>query len=463
MKILNNPTIHHIHFIGIGGIGMSGLAEMLLHSGNYTISGSDQNTGVIINRLKQLGATIYQGHQAEQLQGADAVVYSSAINEKNPEFLLAKQKGLPLIPRGQLLSEFLRDRKGIAIAGTHGKTTTSGLISMLMTTAEYDPSYIIGGYLRGNQSTIRFGKGKDIVVEADESDGSFLFLKPHVVVVTNIEADHLENYHDDFNCLKNTFVNFINHVEQDGVAILCIDDPIIRELLPKISANVRTYGFSEDADILAENFQQTGLKSQFHLLRKGHASIEVKLNLPGKHNIQNALAAVAIAQEYGIADELLLKALQQFPGMGRRFHPCGEILLEKGKALIFSDYGHHPTEIKATLNAARLAWPGQRIVMAFQPHRYSRTQALMEEFVKVLSEADVLLLLQIYGGPGEQPIPGVSSEVLYQALSQHSAKKLQLVPSLAELPKALHNLIKENDIVLMQGAGDIESIIPKLT
>ncbi len=462
MKLLNNSSIHHIHFIGIGGIGMSGLAEMLLLSKRYKISGSDQNVGPIVNRLKQLGAVIHQGHHADHVNGAHAVVYSSAINEKNPEYLFAKQQALPLIPRGQLLSEFLRDHKGIAVAGTHGKTTTSGLTSLLLTLANRDPNYIVGGYLRGQESTIRSGQGKDMVVEADESDASFLFLKPHLAVVTNIERDHLETYHDDFNCLKNTFVDFVNHVSEDGAAILCLDDSAVREILPKISVRTITYGFCEEADIRAEDFRQTGLKTQFRLVRQGHASLEVNLNLPGKHNVQNALAAVAVAQEYGIADEVLLKALADFPGMGRRFHPCGEITFKQGRALVFSDYGHHPTEIKATLNAARLAWPGQRIVMAFQPHRYSRTQALMNDFINVLSETDVLLLLEIYSA-GEKPIAGVSSEIMYQALSQQTSKKFQLIPTLQELPEALHHLVRENDIILLQGAGDIESIIPKLT
>ena len=461
MAILNNPAVKRIHFIGIGGIGMSGLAEILLTRG-YQVSGSDQASGAITSRLVKLGARIFLGHEAEHLQDVEAVVYSSAINPQNPEFLFAKQQGLPLVQRGQLLAEIMASGKGIAIAGTHGKTTTTGLVSSLLTLADRDPTYVIGGVLRGSQSTVRIGQSEDIIAEADESDASFLYLNPHTAIVTNIEADHLENYQWDFSCLQQSFIDFLNKLPSEGLAIVCVDDPIIRELLPKIKPRVITYGFSESAHIRAEKFQQLGLKSYFRILRFGQPLPDIAvLNLPGLHNVLNALSVVALAHEYHISDQVLLKALAEFPGMGRRFHPCGEINVNGGKALLFNDYGHHPTEIKATIAAARLAWPGRRLVMAFQPHRYSRTQALLEEFAYVLNETDVLLLLDIYSA-GEAPISGVSGEVLYQAVRQHAHQNVHFVPSLSELPSTLRTVLQDGDIVLLQGAGNIESMVKEI-
>lgn len=459
--ILNDAAIKRVHFIGIGGIGMSGLAEILLTRG-YQVSGSDQVSGAITSRLIKLGAQIFLGHESEHLHGVDAVVYSSAINPHNPEFLFAKQQGLPLIQRGQLLAEVMSYGRGVAVAGTHGKTTTTGLSSLLLTMADRDPTYIIGGVLRGSESTVRIGHGADVIAEADESDASFLYLKPHAAIVTNIEADHLETYHWDFSCLQDTFVDFLNNVESDGVAIVCIDDPTVRELLPRIKTRVITYGFSEHAQIRAEKFQQLGLKTYFRLMRYGKPFADtVVLNLPGLHNVLNALAVVALAYEYNVDDHVLLKALAEFPGMGRRFHPCGEIKVKGGTALLFNDYGHHPTEIKATIAAARLAWPGHRLVMAFQPHRYSRTQALLDDFAHVLSETDVLLLLDIYSA-GEAPISGVSGEVLYQAVCHRAHLNAHFVPTLAELPQTLHSILKDGDIVLLQGAGNIESMVKEI-
>jgi len=461
ITILNNSEIKRVHFIGIGGIGMSGLAEILLHRG-YHVSGSDQVSSPITTRLIKLGGKIFLGHEAENLRDADAVVYSSAINLQNPEYLFAQQMKMPLVQRGQLLAEIMAHGNGIAVAGTHGKTTTTGLISSLLTVAELDPTYIIGGVLRDCESPVRIGKGDDVIVEADESDASFLYLKPQAAIVTNIEADHLETYHWDFSCLQDTFIDFLNNISSEGVAIVCMDDPIIRELLPKIKTRVTTYGFSSEAQIRAEKFQQLGLKSYFRLLRFGKPLVDtVVLNLPGLHNVLNALAVIALAWEYKINDRVLLKALAEFPGMGRRFHPCGEIKLDSGKALLFNDYGHHPTEIKATISAARLAWPKRRLVMAFQPHRYSRTQALLAEFAHVLSEADVLLLLDIYAA-GEAPISGVSGESLFQAVRHHSHLNAHFVPTLEELPKTLHSVLQNDDIVLLQGAGNIESMVKEI-
>jgi UDP-N-acetylmuramate--alanine ligase len=461
MSILNNPAIKRVHFIGIGGIGMSGLAEILLNRG-YQVSGSDQVSGAITSRLIKLGAQIFLGHEAEHVQNAEAVVYSSAIHPQNPEFLLARQQELPLVQRGQLLAEVLNHGKGIAVAGTHGKTTTTGLASSLLMLAQRDPTYIIGGVLRGSISSVHIGSSEDVVAEADESDASFLYLKPRVAIVTNIEADHLETYQWDFSCLQETFLNFLNQLPPDGVAIVCLDDPTIRELLPKIKARVITYGFSEQAQIRAEKFQQLGLKTYFRLVRFGQVLPDIAvLNLPGLHNVLNALAVVALASEYQVSDPILLKALAEFPGMGRRFHPCGEIKIKEGKALLFNDYGHHPTEIKATIAAARLAWPGRRLVMAFQPHRYSRTQALLEEFAHVLSQTDVLLLLDIYSA-GEAPIAGVSGESLYQAVCHHAHANAHFVPTLNDLPRTLHTVLQDGDIVLLQGAGNIESMVKEI-
>ncbi len=459
--ILNDSNIKRVHFIGIGGIGMSGLAEILLHRG-YQVSGSDQVSSAITSRLVKLGAQIFLGHEAEHLHEVDAVVYSSAINPKNPEFIFAKQQELPLVLRGQLLAEIVAYGHSIAIAGTHGKTTTTGLAGLLLTLAERDPTYVIGGVLRGSESTVRIGKGPDIVAEADESDTSFLFLKPHAAIVTNIEADHLENYHWDFSCLKQSFIDFLNSVGPEGVAIVCLDDPTVREILPKIKTRVITYGFSDQAQIRAEKFQQLGLKSYFRLIRHGRPFPDIAvLNMPGLHNVLNALAIVALASEYAVSDQALLKTLAEFPGMGRRFHPCGEINVKGGKALLFNDYGHHPTEIKATISAARLAWPGRRLVMAFQPHRYSRTQALLDDFAQVLSQTDVLLLLDIYGA-GEAPISGVNGEVLYHAVCRHSHLNAHFVPDLSDLPATLRSLLQDGDIVLLQGAGNIESVVKEI-
>jgi UDP-N-acetylmuramate--alanine ligase len=460
--ILKNAGIKRVHFIGIGGIGMSGLAEVLLNRG-YQVSGSDQVSSAITSRLVKLGAQIFLGHEAEHLQGVDAVVYSSAINPRNPEFLFARQQDLPLIQRGQLLAEIMLDGRGVAVAGTHGKTTTTGLCSQLLTFAGRDPTCIIGGMLRGHESTVRIGNGPDIIAEADESDASFLYLKPQIAIVTNIEADHLETYHWDFSCLQNTFVEFLNNVVPDGAAIVCLDDPTIREILPKIKTRVITYGFSEHAQIRAEKFQQLGLKTYFRLLRFGRPFADaVVLNLPGLHNVLNALAVIALASEYQVDDKEMLKALAEFPGMGRRFHPCGEIKVKGGTALLFNDYGHHPTEIKATIAAARLAWPGRRIVMAFQPHRYSRTQALLNDFAQVLSEPDLLLLLEIYSA-GEAPIAGVNGEALYQAVRRYPHANVHFVPTLEELPGLLHSVLQEGDIVLLQGAGNIESLAKEIS
>lgn len=460
--ILNNKTIKRIHFIGIGGIGMSGLAEILLNRG-YQISGSDQASGAITSRLIKLGAQIFLGHEAEHLRGCDAVVYSSAINPQNPEFLFAKQQGLPLVQRGQLLAEIMSYGEGIAVAGTHGKTTTTGLAGTLLTLSGRDPTYIIGGMLRGSESTVRIGNSKDIVAEADESDASFLYLKPRVAIVTNIEADHLENYQWDFSCLQQSFIQFINSVDSQGVAIVCLDDPIIRTLLPGLKTRVITYGFSEHAQIRAEKFQQLGLKSYFRIIRFGQPLADIAvLNLPGLHNVLNALAVVALATEYQVTEQNLLKTLAEFPGMGRRFHPCGEINFYGGKALLFNDYGHHPTEIKATIAAARLAWPGKRLVMAFQPHRYSRTKALLEDFAYVLGETDVLLLLDIYGA-GEAPISGVSGEILFDAVKNLNHPNAHFVPTLRDLPQTLHTVLQDGDIVLLQGAGNIESLVKEIT
>ncbi|MBS0350361.1 MAG: UDP-N-acetylmuramate--L-alanine ligase [Proteobacteria bacterium] len=459
--ILHNPAIKKVHFIGVGGIGMSGLAEILLTKG-YQVSGSDKVNNAITSRLTRLGAQIFLGHEAEHSRDADAVVYSSAINFKNPEYVFAKQQGLPLIQRGELLAEIMSSGRGIAIAGTHGKTTTTGLAGLLLTVANLDPTYVIGGMLRGSESTVRIGKGPEIIAEADESDQSFLFIQPQVAIVTNIEADHLENYQWDFSCLKQAFIDFLNSVAPGGVAIVCIDDPTVREILPKISTRVITYGFSEQAQIRADQFQQLGLKSYFRLIRHGRNLADLAvLNLPGLHNVLNALAIVALAGEYQIGDQALLKALAEFPGMGRRFHPCGEITVKGGKALLFNDYGHHPTEIKATIAAARLAWPNRRLVMAFQPHRYSRTQALLDDFAQVLNETDLLFLLDIYAA-GEAPISGVNGELLFQAVQRQSHLNAHFVPNLNDLPALLHSLLNDGDIVLLQGAGNIETLVKEI-
>ena len=462
MAILDNQSIRTVHCVGIGGIGVSGIAEILLQKG-YQVSGSDVSKNPIITRLQKLGATISQGHMPDNVQHADLVVYSSAITPDNPELQAAKIAGIPLISRGQLLAELMHAHCGIAVSGTHGKTTTTGLLAQIFMLADMDPTYFIGGKIQDQDSTVRLGKGEYFIAEADESDASFLCMSPKIIVVTNIEPDHLENYDGDFHCLKQSFLDFIQKLPEDGVVILGIDNPIIRELLPKISRRVVTFGFCEEADVSVLDFKQKGLRSHFHVKRPDDLSpLSLQLNLPGQHNVLNALAAIAVAHEVGIGDASLLQALSEFPGVSRRFHAHGEIKVKGGKALLFDDYGHHPSAIEATLVVARQVWPDRRIVLVFQPHRYSRTRDLLQEFAKVLSTPDMLVLLDVYSA-GEQAIAGCNGRILCDAIIQQGKITPIFVPEFEQLPTVLADVLRADDIVLLQGAGSIGTMAETLT
>ncbi len=452
--VLGDKNIKHIHCMGIGGIGVSAIAEILLHKG-YQVSGSDIAENKNIARLQNLGAQIILGHQESNIQNADLAVYSSAISKDNPEFIAAKNAGIPLFQRGQILAELMNTYCGIAVAGTHGKTTTTGLVAYTLLKSGLDPSFAVGGILNDINSPVHIGKGRYFVAEADESDASLLFMDPHFVIVTNIDADHLETYGGNFNQLKQTFIEFLEKLPENGAAILCIDDPHVRDLIPALQCKIITYGFDKSADFSASDFSQQGMRSFFKIKRpNGLPPLSITLNMPGKHNVLNTLATIAVAHCVNINDNLLLKALAEFPGVGRRFQCHGEMAVPGGSALVIEDYGHHPNEIKATLSAAREAWPDRRIVLVFQPHRYTRTRDLMREFSDVLSEADILVLLEVYSA-GEEPIPGINSQALCQMIEKNGRKKPFFVSELNSLPTVLKKILKNDDVVILQGAGSV--------
>ncbi len=454
MSLLNNQGIKQIHCIGIGGIGVSGIAEILLEKG-YRVSGSDLITNSLIERLSQRGAKISKGHRQANLVGADAVVFSSAISDRNPELIAAKELGLPMIQRGKLLAELMDSYEGITVCGTHGKTTTTGIIAHILLENNMDPTFVMGGILNNMNSPAHLGQGKYFVAEADESDASFLYLKPKIAVVTNIDADHLDAYEGSFSQLKQSFVNFLQQLPETAVALLGVDDPVIRELLPEISCKKITYGFSDDADIRAHHYIQNGLKSNFTVTRfNDDATLRFTLHLPGKHNVLNALGAIAVAYKIKVSDGDLKEALLNFPGVGRRFYSHGEINVNGGKALLFDDYGHHPRAIQATLEAARQAWPSRRIVLVFQPHRYSRTRDLMEDFANVLSTPDELILLDVYSA-GETEIAEADGRALCRAIIGCSKITPTFVPHIDGLLPTLKSVLKADDIVIFQGAGSV--------
>lgn len=458
MTVLTD-SVKRIHCIGVGGIGVSGLAELLNQKG-YEVSGSDCNETAITRRLAKLGLHIQEGHRAEHIQSADLVVYSSAISTENPEYQAALSAGVPLVTRGQLLAELMQGYFGIAVAGTHGKTTTTGFLANTFVAADYDPTYVIGGRIRDQESTVRFGSSRYFIAEADESDQSFLHMNPYITVVGNIEPDHLENYSGDFEKLKLAFLQFIENVPEDGFSVLGIDCPVVRSLLPMLSCRYVTVGFSKDADYCVLDSHTEGLNSQFTVLRHNAPELSLPLRLPGRHNILNALASVAIANELGISDEALTKGLETFPGMGRRFQPHGELDLREGKALLFEDYGHHPSAIEATITMAKQAWPNQRIVLVFQPHRYSRTRDLMSDFVRVLSHADQLVLLDVYAASEALDENG-TSEALVNELKRHQVSPV-FIPQGEDVSSRLQSILEPNDIVILQGAGDVGSLAARM-
>lgn len=455
--------IRHIHFVGIGGAGMSGIAEVLLTQG-YCVSGSDINESVTTKRLRELGASIYLGHAADNIRGADVLVRSSIIQLDNPEIMAAAESFVPVIPRAQMLAELMRFRAGIAIAGTHGKTTTTSLTTSVLTEAGLDPTFIIGGVLNSVGTNAGLGSGPYLVAEADESDASFLYLQPLIAVVTNIDADHMDTYSGNFAKLKQTFVDFLHHLPFYGLAVLCIDDEEVRNILPLVLRPIVTYGFSEDADIRALHFTQTGTRSQFIVKRKGYpGDLLITLNLPGRHNVLNALAVIAIAMECGISDEQIKHALAKFTGVGRRFQIHGEVVFAEHKALLIDDYGHHPRELEATIKAARGAWPDRRLVMVFQPHRYTRTRDLFNEFVAILRTVDVLVLLDIYAA-GETLIPNITGQALFDAIARENSpsKQAVFVTDNGQLLSILAEVIRNDDVLLMQGAGDISKLVSQV-
>ena len=464
-KIPLMRRIKTIHFVGIGGSGMSGIAEVLINQG-YKITGSDQNTNVSTKRLASLGATIFIGHDASNISEADAVVVSSAITATNPEVHAANNAHIPVLPRAQMLAELMRFHSGIAIAGTHGKTTTTSLVASILAEAKLDPTFVIGGILNSSSANARLGSSRYFVVEADESDASFLLFNPIASVVTNIDADHMQTYGNDFNNLKQAFLDFLHRLPFYGLATVCIDDPVIKEILPEISRPIITYGFSEEADVQVYDFKQNGFGCDFKIRWKPHVSeiseTSIHLNLPGKHNALNAVAAAIIAAECCQVDmETICSALAQFAGVGRRMQRHGELSMPQGKTMLLDDYGHHPREIRVTIEALREAWPERRLVLAFQPHRYSRTKDLFEDFTSVLSGVDVLLLMEIYAA-SETPIAGIDSCALIRNIKQRGKIEPIFVADTDELINLLPSVLRHDDILLIQGAGNIGTLASKL-
>ncbi|WP_180792792.1 UDP-N-acetylmuramate--L-alanine ligase [Vibrio parahaemolyticus] len=449
-----------IHFIGIGGAGMSGIAEVLLNEG-YEITGSDLSENPVTERLVSKGATVFIGHQASNVEKASVVVVSTAINEENPEVMAARELRIPIVRRAEMLAELMRFRHGIAVAGTHGKTTTTALVTQIYSEAGLDPTFVNGGLVKSAGTNARLGSSRILIAEADESDASFLHLQPMVSIVTNIEADHMDTYGGDFETLKQIFIDFLHNLPFYGQAIVCIDDPVIRELIPRISRQVITYGFSDDADVRIENYHQEGQQGKFTVVRKGRANLDITLNIPGRHNALNASAAIAVATEDDIEDEAILKAMAGTQGTGRRFDHLGEFDTGNGHAMLVDDYGHHPTEVDVTINAARSGWQDKRLVMIFQPHRYSRTRDLYDDFANVLEQVDVLIMLDVYAA-GEKPIAGADGRSLCRTIRSRGKIDPIFVPEIEQLPSVLANVIQDGDLILTQGAGDVGKVAKQL-
>jgi UDP-N-acetylmuramate--alanine ligase len=449
------------HFVGIGGVGMGGIAEVLLNLG-YRVSGSDLRENAVTRRLSGQGARIWIGHDAAHVADCDVVVVSSAVRKDNPEVLAAREQRIPVVPRAEMLAEIMRFRYGIAVAGTHGKTTTTSLVASLLAEAGLDPTFVIGGRLNSADSHARLGTGRYLVAEADESDASFLYLQPMLAVVTNIDADHLSTYDGDFQRLRQTFVEFLHHLPFYGLAVLCVDDPNVRDVLSELTRQVRSYAIdAEDADIRALNIRQRGKQMYFEIHQAEHAVLDVVLNLPGRHNVLNALAAVAVARELGVDDATVQRALETFAGIGRRFQINAEVSVAGGSVLFIDDYGHHPREIAATLEAVRNGWPERRLLVAFQPHRYSRTLELFDDFAQVLADTDVLLINEVYAA-GETPISGADGRALCRAVRGRGRVDPIFVEEVEELAEVLKDLLQAGDVVLTLGAGSIGAVAAAL-
>jgi len=449
--------VKRVHFVGVGGAGMSGIAEVLVTQG-YRVSGSDLAATPVTARLARLGVDIRTGHSAANIAGADAVVVSTAVAADNPEVAAARERGIPIVPRALMLAELMRLKQGIAVAGTHGKTTTTSLIASVLAEGGLDPTFVIGGRLLSADANARLGKGDFLVAEADESDASFLYLTPAMAVITNIDADHMEAYDHDFERLKRAFVDFAQRLPFYGVAVLCIDDPHLREILPAITKPRVTYGLAEDAAIRGIDVANEGGQMRFVARAANVPDLPVKLNLAGVHNVQNALAAIAIGRECGVPDAAIAKALAEFRGVGRRFQRYGDVAVDGGGAYtLIDDYGHHPTEMAATVAAVRGSFPGRRLVLAFQPHRYTRTRDLFEDFVQVLSTVDALVLMDVYPA-GEPPIVAADGRALARAVRVAGKVEPVFVEGPAELPDALRALVRDGDVVVTMGAGSVGQV-----
>ncbi len=446
--------INCVHFVGIGGSGMSGIAEVMLSLG-YQVQGSDLKRNKAVKRLESLGATVFIGHDAKNIDQADAVVVSSAVDETNPEVAAAREALLPVVPRAEMLAELMRFRYSIAVAGTHGKTTTTSLVASVLAEAGLDPTFVIGGRLKSADANARLGQGDYLVAEADESDASFVHLKPMLAIVTNIDADHMSTYEGDVEKLRVGFIEFLHNLPFYGLAVVCADDPGIHEVLGRIGRSVVSYGVDKDADIRAENVVFQRGTTTFAVGRAGREEPRhIELRLPGMHNVRNALAAIAVAGELQIADQALVSALENFEGIDRRFQRMGNVRAKNGTVMLVDDYGHHPTEIAATIAAARSGWPKKRVVLAFQPHRYTRTRDLLDDFAAVLSEVDVLVLLEVFAA-GEDPIAGADGRAIARAVRSRGGVEPVFVESLDDLPAVLEDLLEDGDLLLTMGAGDI--------
>jgi UDP-N-acetylmuramate--alanine ligase len=452
--------VKHVHFVGIGGAGMSGIAEVLATQ-RYRVSGSDLAESAATRRLRALGVDIAIGHRAANAAGADAVVVSTAVPMDNPEVLAARERGVPIVPRALMLAELMRLKQGIAIAGTHGKTTTTSLVASVLAEGDLDPTFVIGGRLLAADANARLGHGEFLVAEADESDASFLYLSPVLAVVTNIDADHMETYGHDFGKLNRAFVDFIQRLPFYGVAVLCVDDPNVRAIVPAIAKPIVTYGLAEDAELRAVDVRNLGGRMQFVAQGQG-ASLPIELALVGTHNVQNALAAIAVGREVGVGDAAIARALAEFKGVGRRFQRYGEIALgEGGTFTLIDDYGHHPAEMTATLAAARDSFPGRRIVLVFQPHRYTRTRDLFEDFVRVLSAADALVLADVYPA-GEAPIVAADGRALARAIRVAGRVEPVFVEAVGDIAETVRSIARSGDVVVTMGAGSIGSVAAQL-
>lgn len=453
--------VRTMHFIGIGGVGMGGIAEVMHHLG-FKVSGSDLGNNALTQRLAGLGVIVQQGHAAEHVEGVDVVVVSTAVPEENPELVRARELHIPVVRRAEMLAELMRFQQGIAVAGTHGKTTTTSLVASLLTEGQLDPTYVIGGRLNSSSANAYLGQSDWLVAEADESDASFLHLQPMIAIVTNIDADHLSTYDGDFEKLKQTFVEFLLNLPFYGLAIMCVDDEHVREVLPSIARPVRTYGISEEADVRAVNIKQHGLEMHFDVHFTSGVVIErVVLNMPGHHNVLNALAAITVSNELGVSEEAIKTALSGFAGVGRRAQAAGQLFFDGGSARLFDDYGHHPTEVAATLAAIKGGWPSSRLVVVFQPHRYTRTRDLFEDFAESLSFPDVLLLTEVYSA-GEEKITGADGRSLARAIRNRGQVDPIFVEDIADVPKALQSVLRDGDVVLTLGAGNVGSLANSL-